>query len=208
MVRSPLGSGAGLKTGVPSRAVPSLLLGTAPRGAPCRSSGFFPFAALSRCDAGRRPALHCRVRFGRVGGTRLSRPCGPRCRPPLGELARGRRSLTGGAISATGDCAERGAVPEFGVLPFRSAVALDAGRRPALHCRVRFGRVGGTRLSRPCGPRCRRPPGELARGRRSLAGGAIPAGGDCAERGAMREFGVLPFRSAVALRCRPEVGVP
>ena len=47
-----LGSGAGLKTGVPSPAVPSLLVGTAPRGAPCGSSGFFRFAALSRSGAG------------------------------------------------------------------------------------------------------------------------------------------------------------
>ena len=52
------------------------------------------------------------------------------------------------------------------------------------------------------GERCR------SEDRRSQPGGAISPGRDCADRGAMREFGVLPFRSAVALRCRSETGAP
>ena len=49
-----------------------------------------------------RPVPRRSASSGRLRGTRLSLRSGQRCRPRPGELARGRRSLAGGAISMTG----------------------------------------------------------------------------------------------------------
>ena len=53
---------------------------------------------------------------------------GPLCRPPPGELARGRRSLASGAVGPGGGCAERGTICVNGVSP-------PAGLRPAVPTR-------------------------------------------------------------------------
>ena len=144
-------------------------------------------------------ALRCRSETGAPlsralwAGWRYAVFAALRAAVPVG----GRRSLPGDAIPAGGDCAERGAMREFGVLPFRSAVALrcrsetGAPLSRALRAGWRYVAFAALRAAVPVG------------GRRSLPGDAIPAGGDCAERGVVREFGSLPF---AALRAAVPTG--
>ena len=96
----------------------------------------------------------------------------------------------------------RGSVP---VVQFHHRGTPDGVRFVALRATVPTGgrrskpsprllSIGGTRFSRPCGPRCR------SEDRRSLAGGAIWATPLTGSR--------LRLSPRCARRCRPEVGVP
>ncbi len=134
------------------QAVPALFSRLAVRG----------FDRLSAVDAGRRPALRCRARSTRFGGTRF-----PGLRATLSSGVRAEKGAIP-TVRVHAAAALRAAVPghrencpEVGV-PSRprafaqSAVrgfdrlsAVDAGRRPALRCRARSTRFGGTRGFKP-----------------------------------------------------------
>ena len=135
---------------------------------------------------------------------------GRRCRPPPGELAGGRRSKPSPrffrgwryAVST----ASRRSMP---VGDRRSAVARaprGSGVRGSRACappcppgyapRKEPSRRSGSTPPRPCGPLCRPPPGELARGRRSKPSPRFFA------------VGGTRFRPPLGGRCRSETGAP
>ena len=158
-----------------------------------REVGYTRFRCASRRGADRRSALPCvcailsrwgTCRDGRHTGSGLyavSLRFAQRCRPPPGELARGRRSLACASFFPVGVRAETGVIRDLGDTRFRCASRSGADRRSALPCvcailsrwgTCRDGRHPGSGLyavSLRFAPRCRPPPGELARGRRSLA---------------------------------------
>ena len=120
-----------------------------------QENGYTRFRGPAGRGAGRRPAIpdvrasrrsavqrfRCRAPCGRVAirGFGVLRAA---CRPPAGgELAGGRRSKRAVPCLSVGTALKGSAMLGFRVFPFRCAVA----------------------------QRCRPPPGELARGRRSLA---------------------------------------
>ena len=123
--------------------------------------------ALPR-DAGRRPALRCRARFTCVGGTRL--------RGPAGRCADRRSALQ--AVPALLHNRQY-AISWRSVVGAGFALPRDAGRRPALRCRARFTRVGGTwfplsrAITRIGDTRSRGPAGRGADRRSALQ--AVPA---------------------------------
>ena len=98
-----------------------------------------------RC-ADRRSAFPCLRPVRANGGTRFRPPLGGRCRSETGAPARAPR---GSGVRGSRACAPP--------CPPGYAPRKEPSRR-----------LGST-PPRPCGPLCRPPPGELARGRRSLA---------------------------------------
>ena len=135
------------------QAVPALFSRLAVRG----------FDRLSAVDAGRRPALRCRARPTRFGGTRFpglraTLSSGVRAEKgaiPTGQGPRRRGPAGRGAGPHRENCPEVGvpsrprAFAQSAVRGFDRLSAVDAGRRPALRCRARSTRFGGTRGFKP-----------------------------------------------------------
>ena len=109
----------------------------------------------------------------RLGST-PPRPCGPLCRPEVGvPLPASRESKRRYVVSTAsgGRCRSETGAPALaprgsGV---RGSRACAPPCPPGYAPRKEPSRRSGSTPPRPCGPLCRPPPGELARGRRSLA---------------------------------------
>ena len=146
--------------------------------------------------------------------------CGQLCRPEVGvpwrlePSARMAVSLPCGVMRRSSDAPPAGLRPAVPGPTGRTAQrSAFPGGRCHLHerrCLCLAAPCGGAAMRRPlaCGPLCRAPPGELPRGRRSPAAGAICTnGGVFALR---RHAGGAAMRRPLACGqlCRPEVGVP
>ena len=162
------------------------------------------------------------------GGAAIRRPlaCGQLCRAPPGELPGGRRSLAAGAICTNGGVFALRRHPGEQRFAARWPAASCADRRSAfpggwchLHewrCLCPAASCGGAAMRRPlaCGQLCRAPPGELPRGRRSPAAGAICTNGGvfalprhAAEQRCAARWPAASCAGPHRENC-PEVGVP